>query len=182
MDLFVINLLVLLINKGSNLDEVWVLWWWICFNQETKQNQHQGRDACSDVKCVLESRANYPHYTIYFHCQHVNKLYMAKSNGSKLQLFSWKLCPVFLCSLKTVHLCRSYDAIVGITSNDWFNEQGAKALDQGITKETKEKFLRSYILNNYENHLKEIFLSVNNEYSEWDQVSMTRTCIYSLLL
>ena len=25
MDLFVINLLVLLINKGSNLDEVWVL-------------------------------------------------------------------------------------------------------------------------------------------------------------
>ena len=22
------------------------------FNQETKQNQHQGRDACSDVKCV----------------------------------------------------------------------------------------------------------------------------------
>ena len=58
------------------------------FNQETKQNQHQGGDACSDVKCVLESRANYPHYTIYFHCQHVNKLYMAKSNGSKLQLFS----------------------------------------------------------------------------------------------
>ena len=67
--------------------------------------------------------------------------------------------------------CRSYDAIIGVTSSDWFHQLGAKSLEQGITKKEKEKFLRSYILNNYENHLKEIFLAVNNEYSQWDQVS-----------
>ena len=32
--------------------------------------------------------------------------------------------------------------------------------------------LRSYIINNYETHLREIFLAVENEYSEWDQVGM----------
>ena len=151
--------------------------------KQNKISLSEKRDVCSDNRmCVLESVANYPHYTIYFHCQHVNKLYMAKSNGSKLQLFSWNFVLFFSVLFKSVHLCRSYDALVGITSNDWFHEQGAAALDKGITKETKEKFLRSYILNNYENHLKEIFLAVNNEYSEWDQVSMTRPCITSLLL
>ena len=55
-----------------------------------KQNKIsiRGREMRVVTRSVLESRANYPHYTIYFHCQHVNKLYMAKSNGSKLQLFS----------------------------------------------------------------------------------------------
>ena len=68
---------------------------------------------------------------------------------------------------------RSYDAIVGVTSQDWFHAQGADAFEKGISKKEKEKFLRSYILNNYENHLKEIFLAVENEYSEWDQVSQS---------
>ena len=65
---------------------------------------------------------------------------------------------------------KSYDALVGVTSHDWFHHQPEESLTKGISKETKEKYLRSYILNNYENHLKEIFLAVNNEYSEWDQV------------
>ena len=47
MDLFVINLLVLLINKGSNLDEVWVLCdEYALSNQETKQYQHQRKEMC----------------------------------------------------------------------------------------------------------------------------------------
>ena len=66
---------------------------------------------------------------------------------------------------------RSYDAIVGVTSQDWFHAQGADAFEKGISKKEKEKFLRSYILNNYENHLKEIFLVANNEYSELDKVT-----------
>ena len=62
---------------------------------------------------------------------------------------------------------------MGVTSRDWFHQQGAAAMERGVSRETKEKYLRSYILNNYENHLAEIFLAVNNEYSEWDQVSRT---------
>ena len=65
---------------------------------------------------------------------------------------------------------RSYDALIGVTTKDWFHQQGSESFDRGINRETKEKYLRSYILNNYENHLKEIFLAVTNEYSEWDEV------------
>ena len=43
-----------------------------------------------------------------------------------------------------------------------------------MSQEDKQRLIRSYILNNYENHLKEIFLSVENEYSEWDQVSQAK--------
>lgn len=47
MDLFVINLLVLLINKGSNLDEGWVACdEYALSNQETKQNQPLGEKRC----------------------------------------------------------------------------------------------------------------------------------------
>ena len=74
-------------------------------------------------------------------------------------------------SSKIMFFFRSYDAIVGVTSQDWFHAQGADALEKGISKKEKEKFLRSYILNNYENHLKEIFLVTNNEYSELDKVT-----------
>ena len=61
--------------------------------------------------------------------------------------------------------------MIGVTSNDWFHHQGADFLEQGVSEEDRKKLLRSYIVNNYENHLKEIFLSVENEYSEWDEVS-----------
>ena len=67
---------------------------------------------------------------------------------------------------------RSYDAMVGVTSNDWFHQQGSNSLEKGIRKEEKDKLLRSFIINNYETHLREIFLAVENEYSQWDQVSL----------
>ena len=83
-----------------------------------------------------------------------------KSNLSLLQYFSYG------------HLCfRSYDAMVGVTSNDWFHQQSAKSLEKGIRDDEKDKLMRSYIINNYETHLREIFLATSNEYSEWDQVS-----------
>ena len=82
-------------------------------------------------------------------------------NLSKL----WDACLVYI-----VMICRSYDALIGVTSNDWFHQQRADFLERGVSEEDKKRLIRSYILNNYENHLKEIFLSVENEYSEWDQV------------
>ena len=68
---------------------------------------------------------------------------------------------------------RSYDAIIGVTSNDWFHQQPAAFLEHGVSVENRKKLMRSYILNNYENHLREIFLSVENEYSAWDEVSQS---------
>jgi hypothetical protein len=70
-----------------------------------------------------------------------------------------------------IFVSRSYDAMVGVTSNDWFHQQGANILEKGIREEEKDKLLRSFIINNYETHLREIFLAVENEYSQWDQVS-----------
>jgi hypothetical protein len=70
-----------------------------------------------------------------------------------------------------IFVSRSYDAMVGVTSNDWFHQQSAKSLEKGIRDDEKDKLMRSYIINNYETHLREIFLATSNEYSEWDQVS-----------
>ena len=47
--------------------------------------------------------------------------------------------------------------MVGVTSNDWFHQQSAKSLEKGIRDDEKDKLMRSYIINNYETHLREIF-------------------------
>ena len=70
-----------------------------------------------------------------------------------------------------ISVLRSYDAIIGVTSNDWFHQQSAQSLEVGIREEEKDMLMKSYIINNYETHLREIFLATANEYSEWDQVS-----------
>jgi hypothetical protein len=68
-----------------------------------------------------------------------------------------------------IFVSRSYDAMVGVTSNDWFHQQSANSLEKAIRDDEKDMLIRSYIIN-YETHLCEIFLATSNEYSEWDQV------------
>ena len=98
---------------------------------------------------------------------------------------------------------RQYDALLGVTTADWFHSQGSRALREGITEEERDRFslsslpclwdhhchyhcqhllpftyriirlLRSYVMNNYDAHFREIFLAVLNEYTNWDQVRVT---------
>ena len=39
-----------------------------------------------------------------------------------------------------------------------------------ILKYIINRLLRSYVINNYDAHFREIFLAILNEYSNWDQV------------
>ena len=95
-------------------------------------------------------------------CPSIRRMLLYMSTKSNLS---------FLQHLSYGHLCfRSYDALVGVTSNDWFHQQSAKSLEKGIRDDEKDMLMRSYIINNYETHLREIFLATSNEYSEWEQV------------
>lgn len=64
---------------------------------------------------------------------------------------------------------RQYDALVGVTSSDWFHRLGSRAAREGLSVEERDRILRSFVLNNYDAHLQEIFLAVRNEYGDWDQ-------------
>jgi len=64
---------------------------------------------------------------------------------------------------------RQYDAMVGVTTSDWFHPQGSRALQEGVSEEERDRLLRSYVINNYDGHLREIFLAVLHEYTDWDQ-------------
>jgi hypothetical protein len=39
-------------------------------------------------------------------------------------------------------LCRSYDAIIGVSSQDWLHQLGEEAVSLGITPQTKEEIFR----------------------------------------
>ena len=66
---------------------------------------------------------------------------------------------------------RSYDALVGVVSHDYFHYLGARGVEQGLGREEDRQRVRSLIINNYESHLKEIYVAVENEYFPWDEVS-----------
>ena len=40
-----------------------------------------------------------------------------------------------------------------------------------LSKYIINRLLRSYVINNYDAHFREIFLAILNEYSNWDQVN-----------
>ena len=44
-----------------------------------------------------------------------------------------------------------------------------------IIKCVINRLLRSYVINNYDAHFREIFLAILNEYSNWDQVNSVNT-------
>ena len=51
-----------------------------------------------------------------------------------------------------------------------YHQQGGEALERGMSRELRDRLLRSYVINNYEAHLREVLLAVENEYWEWDEV------------
>ena len=39
-----------------------------------------------------------------------------------------------------------------------------------MSRDLRDRLLRSYVINNYEAHLREVLLAVENEYWQWDEV------------
>ena len=67
-------------------------------------------------------------------------------------------------------MSRSYSALVGAVTHDWFHQLGELQLQRGVRQRDRDNVLRTFVMNNYDNHLMEIFLAVQNEYTDWEQV------------
>lgn len=62
---------------------------------------------------------------------------------------------------------RTYDAIVGVVSNDYFDDLPDTLIRRGLPKEQKDRMLQTFVRNQYSAHLQEILLTLQNEYSNW---------------
>ena len=69
-------------------------------------------------------------------------------------------------------IVRSYEALIGCVSHDWFHSLSEQQLEEGVKQQDRDNIFRTYTMNNYDNHLMEIFLAVQNEYTDWEQVGV----------
>ena len=77
---------------------------------------------------------------------------------------------------------RSYDALVGVVSHDYFHYLGARGVEHGLGRDEDRQRLRSLIINNYESHLQEIYIAAENEYFRWDEVSRLRLLNFLIII
>ena len=66
---------------------------------------------------------------------------------------------------------RTYDALIGIVTHDFFNELSDSQVRIGMTLEERDKMFQTFVRNQYSAHLQEILLTMQNEYTDW-QVSV----------
>ena len=62
---------------------------------------------------------------------------------------------------------RTYDALVGVTTHDFFDELSDDDVRRGITIEQRNRMMQTYVRNQYSSHLQEILLTLENEYTDW---------------
>jgi len=66
---------------------------------------------------------------------------------------------------------RTYDALIGVVTHDFFNELSDSQVRFGMTLDERDKMFQTYVRNQYSAHLQEILLTMQNEYTDW-QVSV----------
>ena len=64
---------------------------------------------------------------------------------------------------------RTYDALIGITTHDFFDELSDSQVRSGMSLEQRDKMLQTFVRNQYNAHLQEILLTLQNEYTDWEQ-------------
>ncbi len=75
------------------------------------------------------------------------------------------------CSV--IHLCRSYDALVGVTTHDFFDALSDDDSRDGVPLERRDRMLQTFVRNQYTAHLREILLTLQNEYTDWAEEEQT---------
>ena len=79
---------------------------------------------------------------------------------------------VVLPSPFKVHLSysrRTYDALIGIVTHDFFDELSDSQLRRGMSIQQRDKMFQTFVRNQYNAHLQEILLTLQNEYTDWEQ-------------
>ena len=72
-------------------------------------------------------------------------------------------------SLTLVFSPRTYDALIGIVTHDFFDELSDKQVRHGLSLQQRDKMLQTFVRNHYNAHLQEILLTLQNEYTDWTQ-------------
>ena len=68
-----------------------------------------------------------------------------------------------------VSILRTYEALIGIASHDFFDELSDDQVRLGMSLEERDKMLQTFVRNQYNAHLQEILLTLQNEYTDWEQ-------------
>ena len=68
---------------------------------------------------------------------------------------------------------RTYDALIGIVTHDFFNELSDTQIRFGMSLDERDKMFQTFVRNQYSAHLQEILLTMQNEYTDW-QVSVQK--------
>ena len=63
---------------------------------------------------------------------------------------------------------KEYDLLFGVVPQDAYNDLGEKEIQEGLSKDQRDRIFRTLIRNSYDYHLNEVFISVVNEYTNWD--------------
>ena len=72
------------------------------------------------------------------------------------------------------HFPRTYDALIGVVSHDYFDDLSDVAASSGVTGlERRDRRLQTFVRNHYSSHLREILLTLQNEYTDWSEAEQT---------
>ena len=63
---------------------------------------------------------------------------------------------------------KEYDILFGVVPQEAYNDLGEKELQEGLSTDQRDRIFRTLIRNSYDYHLNEVFISVVNEYTNWD--------------
>ncbi|XP_068228661.1 neuroligin-4, X-linked-like isoform X1 [Palaemon carinicauda] len=64
---------------------------------------------------------------------------------------------------------KEYDLLFGVVPHESYNDFNQEDLKQGISLDRRDRIFRTMIRNSYDYHLNEVFISVVNEYTYWEE-------------
>ncbi|RXG69679.1 Neuroligin-1 [Armadillidium vulgare] len=66
---------------------------------------------------------------------------------------------------------KEYELMFGVVPQESYNDLGEKDLRDGFDTERRDKIFRTLVRNVYDYHLNEVFISMINEYTQWDRAN-----------
>ena len=64
---------------------------------------------------------------------------------------------------------RSYEAMIGVVTHDYFDDISDADVRRGVPTERRDRMLQTFVRNHYSAHLREILLTLQNEYTDWTE-------------
>ncbi|XP_071520112.1 uncharacterized protein [Panulirus ornatus] len=65
-----------------------------------------------------------------------------------------------------------YDLLYGVALAESFHMLNSAEVRRGMSQERRNKLLRAYITNNFDHHATQIYLTVKNDYTQWESTAM----------